>query len=243
MLSPNFAVFIGDAIEICDPADPNAAALIESEWNNFDAEIAPLTRPVYFVPGWHDYKSNIHARIYEQRIGSGYYSWDSHGCHFIVLNSYDAHLRGEATADAVWKLGSKQLDWLAVNLNMSKATAHTFVFVHAFYESLERHEIIRLLSDRPHTIISGSSHCYRKQTFEGDAYYQLGTAGGYSTLDGPENGTVDHFMWVTVDADKVRIANVLIDSVLPDDFCTEETASDFVAGEVILSGRMSVWEE
>ena len=98
--------------------------------------------------------------------------------------------------------------------------------------------MIDLLRGRQFTIVSGSSHCYRKQEFAGATYYQLGTAGGYSSLDGVGNGTVDHFTWVTVDSGATKIANVLIDSVLPDDFCTEESATDFIAGEVILSGRV-----
>lgn len=243
LMSPDFAVFIGDAIEICDSEEPDAEKAINEQWDEFDQELSPLTRPVYFVPGWHDYKSDMHARIFHERIGPGYYSWDYQGCHFIALNSYDAFLRGEATREAVWKLGSKQLDWLAMNLTMSEHAAHTFVFVHAFYESVERREVIDLLRGRPFTIISGSSHCYRKQEFNGVAYYQLGTAGGYSSLDGVGNGTVDHFTWATVDNGQIHLANVLIDSVLPDDFCTEESAADYVAGEVIASGRVSLWDD
>ncbi|MDR3708345.1 MAG: hypothetical protein P4L33_08590 [Capsulimonadaceae bacterium] len=243
LLSPHFAVFIGDAIEICDADAEDAEAHVVEEWDEFQAELSPITRPVYFVPGWHDYKSPIHARVFQERFGPGYYSWDYHGCHFIVLNCYEAFLHGETDRDAVWKLGAQQLDWLALNLSMSRSAAHTFVFVHAFYESVERREIADLLRDRPCTVISGSTHCYRKQEFAGLVYYQLGTAGGYSTLDGIGNGTVDHFTWVTVDNGQVKLANVLIDGVLPDDFCTEETAAEFVAGEVIISGRMSIWED
>jgi len=242
-MSPDFAVFIGDAIEICDSEEPDSQATINQEWDQFTRELSPLTRPVYFVPGWHDYKSPLHAQIYRDRLGPGYYSWDYQRCHFIVLNSYDAYLQGEASRDAVWKLGSRQLDWLAMNLTMSDPAIHTFIFVHAFYESLERREVIDLLRGRQFTIISGSTHCYRKQEFAGIPYYQLGTAGGYSALEGIGNGTVDHFTWVTVDNGKAKIANILIDSVLPDDFCTEDTAADFVAGEEIASGRVSLWDE
>ncbi|HEY3330383.1 MAG TPA: hypothetical protein VGK19_10210 [Capsulimonadaceae bacterium] len=244
LMSPDFAVFIGDAIEIYDtPEDADTTEILNEQWDEFCEELKPLTRPVFFVPGWHDYKSEAHAKVYAKRIGPSYYSFDYHGCHFIVLNSYDAYLHNEASADAVWRLGSRQLDWLALDLSTHASASHTFVLVHAFYESLERQEVIDLLGKRSFDIISGSSHCYRKQDFHGTPYYQLGTAGGYSSLDGPGNGTVDHFMWVTVEGKHVKIANVLIDSVLPDDFCTEETASDFVAGEVIISGRMSLWDD
>lgn len=244
LMSPEFAVFIGDAIEIYDtPEDSDTNEILNAQWDEFFDELAPLKRPIYFIPGWHDYKSPEHVDIYNKRIGPGYYSLNFQGCHFIFLNAYDAFHHGEATPDAVWRLGSRQLDWLAVDLSANAKASHTFVFVHAFYESLERQEVVDLLGHRPSTIISGSSHCYRKQEFNGAVYYQLGTAGGYSALDGVGNGTVDHFMWVTFDAGQVTIGNVLIDSVLPDDFCTEEKAADFVAGEVIISGRMSLWED
>jgi hypothetical protein len=244
LMSPSFAVFIGDAIEITDSADDaDLLEQVNEQWNEFEDELSGLSRPVYMCPGWHDYKSEVHAQIYRQRIGAARFSWNHQGCHFVVLNCYEAALRGEVTGNGVWKLGTQQLDWLALDLSISSSAQHTFIFLHAFYETLERQEIVDLLKNRSFTIISGSSHCYRKHSFNGVPYYQLGTAGGYSTLDGVGNGTVDHFSWVTVDGSDVKLSNVLIDSVLADDFCTEESAAEYVSGEVIVSGRTSFWDE
>jgi hypothetical protein len=244
LLSPDFAVFIGDAIEICNgPESDDLIETLNSEWDEFFDELSEISRPVYLTPGWHDYKSELHAQIYQERVGPGRYSWNYQGCHFIVLNCYEAALRGETSKHGVWKLGTDQLDWLALDLSISASASHTFIFIHAFYESVERQELIDLLGNRKFTIISGSSHCYRKQSFSGATYYQLATAGGYSSLDGIGNGTVDHFTWVTIDGEDCKMSNILIDSVLPDDFCTEESAAEYVAGEIIASGRMSVWDE
>ncbi len=244
MMSPDFAIFTGDAIEIIDsPDDEETKLALNEQWDEFLDELSPLTRPVYLTPGWHDYKSAAHAEVFSKRLGSPRYSFDYHDCHFIVLNCYEAFINGEASTDAVWRLGARQLDWLAMDLSAHKSAKHTFVIVHAFYESMERQEVVDLLKGRPFTIFSASSHAYRKQEFAGTTYYQLATAGGYSSLDGVGNGTVDHFAWVTVDNGDVKIANVLLDGVLPDDFCTEELAADFVAGEVIISGRMSLWDD
>jgi hypothetical protein len=244
MMAPDFAIFTGDAIEIIDtPDNDDTKTALNEQWDDFFDELSPLTRPVYFTPGWHDYKSACHAEVFQKRIGPARYSFDYSDCHFIVLNCYEAFLHGDASEDAVWRLGAKQLDWLAMDLSTHTKAKHTFVIVHAFYESMERQEVVDLLHGRAFTIISASSHAYRKQEFNGITYYQLATAGGYSALDGVGNGTVDHFMWITVDNGNVKIANVLLDGVLPDDFCTEELAADFVAGEVIISGRMSLWDD
>ena len=223
LMHPDFAVFIGDAIEITGASTPEEeeVALLHVEWDGFFDELAPLTRPVYFVPGWHDYKSPLHALVYHHRLGADFYSWDYRGCHFIALNCYDAFVKGEAPRSAVWRVGETQMQWLAADVRASSSAAHTVLFVHAFYESMERSEICGLLADRSHTIISGSSHAYRKTSCGGCTYYVVGTAGGYSPLDGPEDGTVDHFLWMTIEDGIPHIANVLIDSVLADDFCTE----------------------
>src|SRR5262245_66619881 len=78
-------------------------------------------------------------------------------------------------------------------------------------------------------------------------YLQLATTGGGSKLRGLEYGEFDQIAWVTMKPDGPRIANVLLDGVLPVDL--QPPASDEkgvvqrrvpvypVRGKVILNGK------
>jgi hypothetical protein len=73
------------------------------------------------------------------------------------------------------------------------------------------------LKDRPYTVFCGHVHRYQKFVRQGRNYYQLATTGGGSRMRGVSYGEFDHIVWVTMKKDGPVLANVMLDSILPDD--------------------------
>jgi hypothetical protein len=223
-LRPDFLISIGELLDgRGNPADPeDNHRIIQEEWNDAFDEMSGLSLPIYFCPGWHDMRTPAHVEAYSLRCGASYYSWNHCGCQFIVLNCYQLFTDNDFNRLRIWRVGEPQLRWLR-NLASTGTAKHTFVFIHAFYPETERAEIISCLGEHNWTLFSGSSHSYMKQYFEGRAYYQLGRAGG-AEFGGTckELGQFDHFTWVSVEEGTPQIANVLIDAVLPDNYCEAE---------------------
>ena len=104
-----------------------------SEAEEFDALEQNLksikTGEIFYVPGEHDVLSDNGA-LYRERfgkkaLGSGWYSFDKHGVHFIglvnVLNIREGGLG---------ILGAEQLDWLKKDLASLSASTPIVVFAH-----------------------------------------------------------------------------------------------------------------
>jgi hypothetical protein len=79
----------------------------------------------------------------------------------------------------------------------------------------------KALGDRKYTVFAGHVHHYGKYMRNQRAYYTLGTTGGGSRLRGTALGEFDHVIWVTMTDQGPRMANLLVDGILPDDIATE----------------------
>jgi 3',5'-cyclic AMP phosphodiesterase CpdA len=104
-----------------------------SEADEFDALEQNLksikTGEIFYVPGEHDVLSDngaqYHERFGKKALGSGWYSFDKHGVHFVglvnVLNIREGGLG---------ILGAEQLDWLKKDLAPLSASTPIVVFAH-----------------------------------------------------------------------------------------------------------------
>jgi len=84
---------------------------------------------IFYVPGEHDVMSDNGAmyreRFAKKSIGSGYYSFDHKGVHFVgLVNVVDTHEGGLGV------LGAAQLDWLQKDLAPLPASTPIVVFAH-----------------------------------------------------------------------------------------------------------------
>ncbi|WP_263367289.1 metallophosphoesterase family protein [Edaphobacter bradus] len=82
---------------------------------------------IFYVPGEHDTASDDGA-LYRERfgkgtLGSGWYSFNHKGVHFIGLNNC-------LQIDALGKLGPEQLTWLKQNLASLSASTPIVIFAH-----------------------------------------------------------------------------------------------------------------
>ena len=101
-----------------------------SEFDTLDQVLKSCrTREIHFVPGEHDVL-NDNGRMYRERYGqrtrgNGWYSFDSHGVHFIgLVNVLDLKAGG------LGSLGQEQLDWLTDDVRGLESDTPIVVLAH-----------------------------------------------------------------------------------------------------------------
>jgi 3',5'-cyclic-AMP phosphodiesterase len=86
------------------------------------------TEKIFYVPGEHDMTDN--GKLYLERygkgtMGDGWFSFDSHGVHFIGLNNVTNHVDG-----GLGLIGQDQLQWMANDLKGLSSSTPIVVFAH-----------------------------------------------------------------------------------------------------------------
>ncbi len=119
---PAFMIHTGDITHLSKP----------EEFDNADQAITKARLDTYYVPGEHDIIDADHGKAYLERYGqkvkakgSGWYSFDQHGVHFVGLVNV-ANLK----AGGMGALGEEQLAWLADDLKGKSASTPIVLFAH-----------------------------------------------------------------------------------------------------------------
>src|SRR5947209_6041053 len=117
---PDFIIHTGDLSQLSKP----------SEFDTLDQVLKGASaKQIYFVPGEHDMLSD-NGEQYLQRYGkgtkgSGWYSFDQKGVHFVGLVNV-ANLK----AGGMGSLGHEQLEWLEDDLKGRSASTPIVLFAH-----------------------------------------------------------------------------------------------------------------
>jgi len=116
---PAFVLHTGDLTHLSKPAEFDTVQQVLSE----------LSVPVFYVPGEHDVLDDDGAgylkRFGKGTQGSGWYSFDQGGVHFIALvNVVNLKAGGLGT------LGAEQLEWLERDVKHLKSSTPIVVFAH-----------------------------------------------------------------------------------------------------------------
>lgn len=233
-LQPDFVMSVGDLIEgYSDERD-----VIDAQWEAFEARVAALEMPFFYVPGNHDLNSPASVAAWEERRGPAYYAFLHEEHLFVVLSSEDpamplsdeqrAALLAAARRDpaefealeheqVVPAFSAEQLDWLEQVLVEHPDVRWTFVFAHKPFWQWDRPDVKRLeqlLAGRPRTVFAGHAHNYQRSTVDGAEYLRLGTSGAAVLPWRPLEGNLDHLTWVSaLRAGPPVIANVELSGV------------------------------
>jgi 3',5'-cyclic AMP phosphodiesterase CpdA len=102
----------------------------DSEFDDARQILSGLNAPVFYVPGEHDILDESQGKAFLDRYGrgmqgSGWYSFDHKGVHFVALNNV-ASLKPGGMAH----LGDDQLAWLAKDLAGISSSTPVVVFGH-----------------------------------------------------------------------------------------------------------------
>src|SRR3954462_3473861 len=118
-VKPSFMIHTGDITHLSKPA----------EFDDADKIISQARLDVHFVPGEHDIIDE-EVKLYRERYGrgtrgTGWYSFDADGVHFIgLVNVIDLKAGG------LGNIGDEQLAWLANDLQGRSASTPIVVFAH-----------------------------------------------------------------------------------------------------------------
>ena len=117
--APSFVLHTGDLSHLAQ-AD---------EFDTLDQSLKSVkTEKIFYVPGEHDVTDN--GKLYLERygkgtLGDGWYSFDSHGVHFIGLVNVTNHVDG-----GLGYIGAEQLKWLENDLKGLSSSTPIVVFAH-----------------------------------------------------------------------------------------------------------------
>jgi 3',5'-cyclic AMP phosphodiesterase CpdA len=116
---PSFVLHTGDLTQL---AQPDEFDVLEQTLKSVKTE------RIFYVPGEHDVTDN--GKLYMQRFGSrtqgdGWYSFDSHGVHFVGL--VNVMTQGDGSFGV---LGNDQLQWLEKDLKPISSSTPIVVFAH-----------------------------------------------------------------------------------------------------------------
>jgi 3',5'-cyclic AMP phosphodiesterase CpdA len=118
--NPDFIIHTGDLSQLSKP----------SEFDTLDQALKGASaKQIYFVPGEHDMLSDNGEQYLERygegTKGTGWYSFDHNGVHFVGLVNV-ANLK----AGGMGSLGHEQLEWLEDDLKGRSASTPIVLFAH-----------------------------------------------------------------------------------------------------------------
>lgn len=218
LIDPDFVISVGDLI---DGYTDNVEE-IRKQWDEFDADIRRLRRPLYYVFGNHDASNPVMIDALRKRYGSPYYSFNHKGCHFIVLFTETHDAQGnlvDINADA------GQFEWLKKDLEANRDVVHTFVF---FHKPRPAEGVLDLFKGRPTTVFAGHWHTYKQFRKDGINYHVLSSTGGGINADFYQ-GNFYHYVLVTVSGREVTPAVVRVGAIHRDDLLSQERLNKIAA--------------
>lgn len=230
LLRPELVLSVGDFIHGYgeDKKPLTDEAVVREKRQSFDDALGVLSMPFYRVAGNHDFNNELSARIWKELYGPSYYSFVYKGTLFMCLNSQDG-------LDFKAGIGAEQIAWAKDTLAKNRDATWVCLFFHQplWLEDEKRTEqaeakgrapqltgfgeIEKLLDGRSYTVFAGHHHRYGKWVKDGNKYIRLATTGGQSALAGPEAGTFDHVMWITMTGKGPVLCNLLLDGILDED--------------------------
>lgn len=228
LLRPEFVMSVGDLIE----GYTEDRALIDRQWDEFQAFVDRLDMRFYYVPGNHDMATATLARAWRDRFGPAYYSFVHRGVLFLCLNTEDGQKPG---------LGDEQVAAISLAIDQHPEVRWTLLFMHRpLWLSAEgepgRLQFERLeqkLAGRPYTVFAGHFHRYTSHVRNDRRYIVLATTGGGSHLRGSQFGEFDHVAWVTMTDEGPRLANLMLDGIADENV---HTAAQAAVVDKILEG-------
>jgi Icc protein len=116
--TPDLVIHTGDLSHLAKPG----------EFDSMEQILRGLKqKQIFYVPGEHDFTGDGGKRYLERfgkgTMGTGWYSFDHKGVHFVALNNV-------AQLEGLGKIGREQLNWLKSDLAAVAASTPVVVFAH-----------------------------------------------------------------------------------------------------------------
>ena len=194
LFAPTFLVSVGDQIE----GYTEDRAVLEAEWDTYEAIMRGVSSPFYICPGNHDILNDVMEDVWRKRTRrKPNYSFDESGIHFVILDT------GRWESSEEWLAQEGHRAWLEDDLAAHAPDGLTFVIYHKpfWYDTLAEglddplHEIFK--RHGVDAVFNGHVHVYGTARYDGIPYTIVGSSGG--AIDGGEEwGSFFHWIWCTV---------------------------------------------
>ncbi len=217
---PDFIIHLGDMV-------PSPS---ESEWEAFFEASKPITLPFFPVVGNHDVSTGSSGdKVYREQFflpeGKTYYAFRAGGILFVILDSEKG--RG--------RIIGEQLSWLEDTLSSSEEKMK-LVFLHRPLflpiDSLkrgwamdryprERDDLHSLfLRDKVKAVFEADDHRYDRRLEDGILYLISG-GGGAPLYTTEKRGGYFHYVWISVEKEKIEGKAVALEGNVQDRFVIE----------------------
>lgn len=225
-LKPDFAICGGDLVyDAAAVAYPRANQLFDL----YSETVKPLHMPVHTIVGNHDVfgvsstsgvpQTDIHygKRMFEDRIGARYSSFDYQGWHFVLLDS----IGSKPGLDFIGLIDEEQLTWLRADLARMKPGSPLVVVTHIplvssvlqlvadpwktaeIYLVTNARDVLEILWPyRPRMVLQGHTHICETVTYKGCQFITTGAVCG-NWWKGAREGHPEGFGVVTVRGNRI----------------------------------------
>jgi hypothetical protein len=194
---------------------------IKTQWDELDGYVKKLEMPFFYVPGNHDVTNRQQVEYWGGRYGKRYYHFTYKNVLFLALDTEDGP-QGNKLSKEQQEFAVKALQENA-NVRWTIVLTHKPIWTARDQEAAGFAPVEKALAGRKYTVFCGHVHRYQRFVRNGMDYLQLATTGGGSKLRGLEYGEFDQIAWVTMKPDGPKIANVMLDGVLPVDLQLPES--------------------
>ena len=199
---------LGDFIE----GGQRKPEVVQREWDIFQSALDLFEMPVHLAAGNHDIWSAQSQRIYEDRFGQPYFSFDHNGAHFIVLCT--------DLAVEVDRIAAAQLAWFHEDIAQTRKAQPVFVLMHKplwFTKSWLKDIHPLLVKHGVDVVFASHYHRYDKMTRDGIRH--IVTGGGGARMHPPlTKGSIHHYLFVTVADGAIKVAVIKPGNILSEDF-------------------------
>ncbi len=227
-LKPDFAICGGDLVyDACAVDHPRAKQVFDL----YAETVKPLNMPVHTIIGNHDvYGISTNGgvppsdpmygkRMFEDRVGPLYSSFDYKGWHFVLLDSIKNGIPGK---EFIGFVDEEQIAWLKADLARMKAGSKLAVVTHIplvssvlqlvpdpwktaeIYLVTNAQEVLNVLWPyRPRVVLQGHTHIRETVTYNGCQFITSGAVCG-NWWKGPRDGHPEGFAVLTVRGDEVQ---------------------------------------
>ena len=245
LLRPEFVMSVGDLIE-CG-GKPN----VREQWKEFEGFVSRLEMPFFHVVGNHDiwtgFKGMTPARqnsidVWRELHGTNtYYSFTYKGCHFVCLDSMEAHDYYPPREP----LPQRQLDWAAGEIERQSNARWHFLFMHKPLDWMSDRWLAfeRRINKYDYTVFCGDWHNHCTAVRHGNKYYMIGTTGGGFDCgvltDDLRYGVMDSITWVTVTKKGPVVSNLALSGIHGDTLQTCATTKGWIEAPLDYPSHLS----
>ena len=239
LLRPEFVMSVGDLVA----GGGVSREALQKQWDSFRERTEKLEMPFFHVVGNHDIWTGFNGMtparqtsidLWKEQFGTNtYYNFTYKGCHFVCLDSMEAHDYYPPREP----LPAKQLEWAAREIERHGDSRWHFIFLHKPLDFVSDRwlKFERRIGKFDYTVFCGDWHTHCTAVRHGKKYHIVGTTGGViddAVWGDPTCGYMDTITWVTVTKNGPVVSNIEVPGIHGDTIQTCATTKGWIEAPI-----------